>query len=408
LAVSKLNDIASRTDMRWVKPKHTGKIDADTGKAKSALSSLERDMRNFVQGDWHTIVTVSGVVSPGSDQIMMSGQGGTRQVGSMYMGASGGYIAGPGGPRSDSIPAWLSNGEYVINAKSVRRYGNRLFDMLNAGRLAAGGAVRAASGGTVVAGGGKGYDRTVADLLAELVKSFKGEKNARAKANKELERILKQATRNMEKSLKQMVKSLAQSARAALREAKQAYKERVGSIKQGVAGFASVTQTGGTEYVSGAGLLEEMRARMNLAKTFQSQYSQLDKLGLNAKSLKEIVNLGPQEGSKIAAALLEGTAKDVKARIAEVNTLEQAILRIGKSFGKQVANNEGLRKDIREARENLRAVERTEVHVREGAVKVELHLAGVDPDDRAKIKDTVDKAVSQAFRQFIRELKASR
>lgn len=36
--------------------------------------------------------------------------------------ASGGYISGPGGPRSDLIPAMLSNGEYVVNAKSTARY----------------------------------------------------------------------------------------------------------------------------------------------------------------------------------------------------------------------------------------------------------------------------------------------
>jgi hypothetical protein len=30
--------------------------------------------------------------------------------------ASGGYIRGPGGPTADAIPAWLSNGEYVMNA----------------------------------------------------------------------------------------------------------------------------------------------------------------------------------------------------------------------------------------------------------------------------------------------------
>jgi hypothetical protein len=37
--------------------------------------------------------------------------------------ASGGYVRGPGSPTSDSIPAWLSNGEFVIRAAAVRRYG---------------------------------------------------------------------------------------------------------------------------------------------------------------------------------------------------------------------------------------------------------------------------------------------
>jgi cell wall-associated NlpC family hydrolase len=55
--------------------------------------------------------------------------------------ADGGYISGPGGPRDDLIPAYLSNGEYVIRASSVERYGPEFFDALNAGRFADGGRV---------------------------------------------------------------------------------------------------------------------------------------------------------------------------------------------------------------------------------------------------------------------------
>lgn len=45
--------------------------------------------------------------------------------------AEGGAVAGPGGPRTDSIPAWLSNGEYVINAKSAGMLGLSLLNKLN-------------------------------------------------------------------------------------------------------------------------------------------------------------------------------------------------------------------------------------------------------------------------------------
>ncbi len=47
--------------------------------------------------------------------------------------ATGGYISGPGTGTSDSIPAYLSNGEYVINAAAVRKLGRRHLDMLNRG-----------------------------------------------------------------------------------------------------------------------------------------------------------------------------------------------------------------------------------------------------------------------------------
>lgn len=49
--------------------------------------------------------------------------------------AGGGYIRGPGTTTSDSIPAWLSNREYVIRAKAVDHYGANLFAALNSMRL---------------------------------------------------------------------------------------------------------------------------------------------------------------------------------------------------------------------------------------------------------------------------------
>lgn len=54
--------------------------------------------------------------------------------------ASGGYIkgyagagpvSGPGGPKDDLIPAMLSNGEYVLNAASVAKYGIPMLDSIN-------------------------------------------------------------------------------------------------------------------------------------------------------------------------------------------------------------------------------------------------------------------------------------
>lgn len=41
--------------------------------------------------------------------------------------ADGGYVTGPGTSRSDSIPAWLSNGEFVSDAKTVAAYGPDFF-----------------------------------------------------------------------------------------------------------------------------------------------------------------------------------------------------------------------------------------------------------------------------------------
>lgn len=62
--------------------------------------------------------------------------------------ASGGSVAGPGTGTSDSVPAMLSNGEYVLNAQAVDRLGVPFLDGLNTGRLRG-----FASGGLVGSGG---------------------------------------------------------------------------------------------------------------------------------------------------------------------------------------------------------------------------------------------------------------
>jgi hypothetical protein len=49
--------------------------------------------------------------------------------------ATGGFVSGPGTETSDSIPAMLSDGEFVIKASTVKRYGKGFFDRLNQGQL---------------------------------------------------------------------------------------------------------------------------------------------------------------------------------------------------------------------------------------------------------------------------------
>ena len=64
-------------------------------------------------------------------------------IGKVFGFASGGHVSGPGSSTSDSVPAMLSSGEFVVNAGAVR--GNHaLLEALNSGH-----ALRFASGGIV-------------------------------------------------------------------------------------------------------------------------------------------------------------------------------------------------------------------------------------------------------------------
>lgn len=58
-------------------------------------------------------------------------------VGPVRKYASGSFVSGPGGPRSDSIPAYLSNGEFVMNAAATNK--NRgMLEAMNSGRAMGG------------------------------------------------------------------------------------------------------------------------------------------------------------------------------------------------------------------------------------------------------------------------------
>lgn len=66
-------------------------------------------------------------------------QGAAQNDASVVNKADGGHVSGPGTGTSDSIPAYLSNGEYVIKSSAVQQYGKGFFDQINAQQFAIGG-----------------------------------------------------------------------------------------------------------------------------------------------------------------------------------------------------------------------------------------------------------------------------
>jgi LysM repeat protein len=82
--------------------------------------------------------------------------------------ATGGLIRGKGTATSDSIPAWLSNGEYVIRAAAARKLGTGYLNALNSGKIAkfgAGGKVTSTSAGTQ-------YKIAYGDTLSEIAAKY--------------------------------------------------------------------------------------------------------------------------------------------------------------------------------------------------------------------------------------------
>lgn len=88
-------------------------------------------------------------------------------------GDASGPVSGPGTGMSDSVPALLSNGEYVIRASSVKKYGQGYMDALNGGTAA----VKLASGG--MASGGTTAKQRAAAAKKKAAAAASAEKAAR-------------------------------------------------------------------------------------------------------------------------------------------------------------------------------------------------------------------------------------
>ncbi len=100
--------------------------------------------------------------------------------------ADGGFVSGAGGSRSDSIPAMLSNGEFVVNAKSTARFRPQLESMNNPSGFQAGGlvgnagaansAVSSAESDSQRGGGTKIINVLDPNLMEDFVASPQGER----------------------------------------------------------------------------------------------------------------------------------------------------------------------------------------------------------------------------------------
>jgi len=90
------------------------------------------------------------------------------------MGGSNGLINGPGGPKDDKIPAMLSDGEFVMSAGAVQKYGVDTLEAMNA----AGGGTNKPKivGGTAYASAG-GYISGTSASEPRSRNSFDGEKS---------------------------------------------------------------------------------------------------------------------------------------------------------------------------------------------------------------------------------------
>jgi len=84
---------------------------------------------------WMPAATAASIATMGGAAVSGTAAAQTAIAASMIPLATGGYVTGPGTGTSDSIAAWLSNGEYVMPAAETARY-RPLLDSMRDGDLA--------------------------------------------------------------------------------------------------------------------------------------------------------------------------------------------------------------------------------------------------------------------------------
>ncbi|ANQ83707.1 hypothetical protein dqs_0631 [Azoarcus olearius] len=168
----------------------TTEVQADTAEAETAVDNFRAALDAIPETKKVTIETQT-VTSPAPSSYADAASAWNSSVNGF---ASGGAIVGPGSGTSDSILARVSNGEFILRAAAVRRYGLDFLHGLNAMRLprfATGGLVSSALEPAMAEMRGVG-DTVGADLVVPGVGRFPV--RAEADVYESMQRALRRAS----------------------------------------------------------------------------------------------------------------------------------------------------------------------------------------------------------------------
>ncbi|CCH77740.1 putative phage protein [Nostocoides japonicum T1-X7] len=308
-----------RDSILRVPTSHNTQITVDTGRSSAQIAAL--------------VAQIHGM--PTSRTIMVQ-----TKMSTILDKAGGGAVYGPGSGTSDDVPARLSNGEHVFTAAEVQAAGGqaaiyRLRAGIRAGmyRFAGGGAVGYATGGAVVPNFTTVDYRAIAAVLASATNPIRDLAVATAavsKAQKAYADTVKKSGRSSERaksaldkltaaqtSLKDVQKQLAESAKSAAQSISQAFTTGWSSASQ----WARIMSAGAGEIA-----------------TFNGQIERLRKAGLNETLVQQIIGLGADSGSKVAAQLL-GTGGS--SLIKQLNSSNAALTKAADALGLIAAKGVG-------------------------------------------------------------------
>jgi hypothetical protein len=314
------------------------KISADTRKAAAAFEDLRQRLMNL-HNRTITITAVtrgSGVSSIGAGRALH---------------AEGGYIRGPGTGTSDSIPAWLSNGEYVMPAARTADYRPQL-DAMRAGRYAGGGLVvehpkiPAGTRGQITVGGvavsTSQWRNLGLTLGKEFIKAMTGSSSEIASMDRRLEKAIakliggKKTTLDnkliayLDKNSKHL-EALAKQ-RDAATKAIAAAKDYASGVTSNARSFAGLTSLDGP--MNAQGIRIGLGAKVTQLKAFAKAISDLNRRGLSKALLRQVIDAGPEQGLELARMLLSAD----RSTMSGINKAQAEIDKVSTSLGRSSAD----------------------------------------------------------------------
>lgn len=323
-------------------------VKAKTSQATGALATVQNLLASIQN---KTVTVTTKVINPGSGAS-------AREFHGVYRGGlmtprgvirrdGGGPVHGPGTETSDSIPALLSNNEYVINAKSTRKHLS-LIEAINADRLAEGGMAGVhyrAAGGKVTTVGGVAVSTAQwrnlgLQLGKDFLKAMTGSKSEIASMDRRLEKAIAKLFAGKRTSLdNKLIAYLDRNSsrmealavrRDAASKALAAGKQYAGELAGSARSYAGLSGLDGP--TSGAQIRQGLQMKLSGIVQFGNVLKALGKRGLSKSLLRQVMDMGPEDGTKYGQMLLsadKGTFKDINAVQAAIDSSSRALGRSG-------------------------------------------------------------------------------
>ena len=300
---------------------------------------------NGIQDKYVSIfaTTYTSVKSKGS-----FGTGAMGGIGKPKANAAGGFIRGPGTATSDSIPARLSDGEYVIKAAAVDHYGEDTFDRLNAMRFAEGGKVSKADR---LQRRQERFNARKAEFDEQLSTFNQRRDTRQSRVGSTKESIwgsqlstfdfrafesASSATANAVRDQASAQDALFEARRRANTASRADRPEALRALAAAHKAVADATQATADAKVAeaaakptAANILANFAARVTKTKQFAGNLMTLRSWGLPAILISEIIGSGLESGSEMAAALVAGGVGNMGAFQANANALNYHSQQIG-------------------------------------------------------------------------------